>query len=543
MSAIATAPLGRLIGRRGAVALGVTVLLFLSLTVAYPAVVMVRRFAQSEVLVSTDSIIRIAMFTFGQALLSTALTVILALPLAHVVATYRFRFRSAVLAAVLIPFVLPTVVVAVAVKGLLARFGLEVEGISGSLVAILIAHVVFNVSVVVRMVGGYWARLDERTLEAAAALGASPARVFRRVTLPLLRPAVAAAASIVFLFTFTSFGVIVILGGLSRATIETEIYRYAITRNDFGSAGLLAILQIAAVAVMAFANQRLQHRLDAGSSDTTANLGRPVQWGASSAYVVGVVLFTLLILLAPLGALLLRSLMIDGSVGIDHYLALAERPNVLPLSPLRALVNSVLFAAAAAFLAGVVGTIAALAVGAGGRLARAVEVGVLIPLGISAVTLGFGYLIGFTFFELRRSPILVVVAHAVIGIPFVVGAVLPAVRSLDPALLEAGSALGASPRRVLRRIFTPLIRPAVASGAGFAAAVSLGEFGASGFLARGRSSYTAPQAIFGLIGQPAPVLQGRAAALCVLLACVIVVLVIAIDQVRGTASETRGGWL
>ncbi len=126
---------------------------------------------------------------------------------------------AGLLLAVLVPFVLPTVVVAVAVRGLLARFGLEVNGISGSLVAILVAHVVFNVSVVVRMVAGYWASLDQRMLQAAAALGASPARRFRRVTVPLLRPAVMAAASIVFLFTFTSFGVVVILGGLSRATI------------------------------------------------------------------------------------------------------------------------------------------------------------------------------------------------------------------------------------------------------------------------------------------------------------------------------------
>ncbi|NNE94985.1 MAG: iron ABC transporter permease, partial [Acidimicrobiales bacterium] len=100
--------------------------------------------------------------------------------------------------------------------------------------------------------------------------------------------------------------------------------------------------------------------------------------------------------------------------------------------------------------------------------------------------------------------------------------------------------LGAAPRRVAQRVFIPLLRPALAGGIGFAAAVSLGEFGASGFLARGRSSYTAPQAIFGLIGQPAAVLQGQAAALCVLLGVVIVALVVVIDKVRGSQI---GSWL
>ena len=173
-------------------------------------------------------------------------------------------------------------------------------------------------------------------------------------------------------------------------------------------------------------------------------------------------------------------------------------------------------------------------------MSRWVETAVLVPLGISAVTLGFGYLVGFTFLELRSSPVLVIVAHAVIGIPFVVGSVLPAVRALDGSLVDAGSALGAPTKRVIGRIVVPLLRPAVAGGMGFAGAVSLGEFGASGFLARGRTSYTAPQAIFGLIGQPAAVLQGQAAALCVLLGVVIVVLVVAIDRLRGSPV---GSWL
>ena len=86
-------------------------------------------------------------------------------------------------------------------------------GLDQTVGAILIAHVFFNYAVVVRTVGGLWSHLDPRPEEAARMLGASRWRVFREVTLPALRPAIAAAASIVFLFTFTSFGVILILGG------------------------------------------------------------------------------------------------------------------------------------------------------------------------------------------------------------------------------------------------------------------------------------------------------------------------------------------
>ncbi|MFW2381868.1 MAG: ABC transporter permease [Acidimicrobiales bacterium] len=426
-----TTSLGRIVGHRASTAVSLAVLAFLAIAVAYPAVAMVRRFAGDEVLLSAGFTLRLIWFTFFQAALSTVLTVMVALPLAHVLATYRIRFRSAVMAVVLIPFVLPTVVVAVAIRGLLGRFGFTVDGIDGSLLAILMAHVVFNVSVVVRMVGGYWGSLDQRMMEAAAALGASPRRRMRRVTLPLLRPALLAASAIVFLFTFTSFGVIVILGGLSRATVETEIYRFAITRNDFGSAAMLAVIQALAVAAVAFVNQRLQHRIHAPVSGARLPHRRDVASPAARIYVALVMVSTLGLLLSPFLALVLRSFDVDGSFGLDHFTALVERPNVLPVSPLRALANSIVFATAAAVLAGAVGTLAAVAAGTGSRWSRWVEAAVLVPLGISAVTLGFGYLVGFTFFELRRSPVLVIVAHAVIGIPFVVGSVLPALRSLD----------------------------------------------------------------------------------------------------------------
>ena len=81
--------------------------------------------------------------------------------------------------------------------------------------AIVAAHVFFNYAVVVRTVSTLWTHVDPRLEEAARLLGASRWRAFREVTWPLLRPAVTAAASIVFLFTFTSFGTVLILGGPS----------------------------------------------------------------------------------------------------------------------------------------------------------------------------------------------------------------------------------------------------------------------------------------------------------------------------------------
>ena len=153
---------------------------------------------------------RVGWFTLWQASVSTILTLVAAAPLTWAVSTYEFRGRRLATALVTVPFVLPTVVVGTAFLAL---------GVGDSIWAILAAHVFFNLAVVVRTVSTLWSRIDPSIQEAARVLGANEWQVFRQITLPLLRPALAAASSIVFLFTFTSFGVVLILGGFSFATL------------------------------------------------------------------------------------------------------------------------------------------------------------------------------------------------------------------------------------------------------------------------------------------------------------------------------------
>src|SRR5205823_3532137 len=125
---------------------------------------------------------------------------------------------------------------------------------------ILLAHVFYNVSVIVRTVGGFWASLNPHLQETAAVLGANPRRLFFAVTLPLLLPSVTAASLLVFLFCFTSFGVVLILGGLRFATLEVEVYRQAVSLFNLPLAAFLSLVQMALTfGVMAFYT-RLQAR-------------------------------------------------------------------------------------------------------------------------------------------------------------------------------------------------------------------------------------------------------------------------------------------
>ena len=204
----------------------------------------------------------IVWFTLWQAVASTALTLVVGLPAASIVARLSPRRQRLVRALVTVPFVLPTVLVAGAFTEVFAVTGLD-EGalrLRHTVWAILIAHVFFNYAVVVRTVGAFWGGLDPRMEEAARSLGATAWAAFREVTLPRLRPAIASAAAIVFLFSFTSFGVVLILGGPRRATLETEIYRQAVTRTDLETAAALAVVQGVAVLAWVVVSTCLERR-------------------------------------------------------------------------------------------------------------------------------------------------------------------------------------------------------------------------------------------------------------------------------------------
>ena len=477
----------------------------------------------------------IAWFTLWQAVVSTILTLVVGLPAAYVIARYDFPGKAWVRAGVTIPFVLPTVVVATAFLALLGPSGPVGVDLRGTIWAILFAHVFFNVAVVVRTVGSMWERLDPRLEEAAMTLGAGRLRAFREVTLPLLAPAIASAASIVFLFTFTSFGVILILGDLRHATLEVEIWRQTTAFLDLPIAAVLSILQLLAVSAMLLLYSRYQQRraIELNLRPTSETARRPRnsrQWA-----LVAVTLSGLGLLLAgPLVVLVARSLRTNGRFSFDAYRGLGdEASSALFVAPAEAILNSLEFAAAATFVALLIGMMAAAVIAyRSGPATRAFDAMLMLPLGTSAVTIGFGFLVALDApIDLRTSIWLVPIAHALIAIPFVVRTTVPVMRSVRHRLREAASVLGASPSAAWREVDLPIVARAAFVGAGFAFAVSLGEFGATSFIAR-PDSPTLPVAIFRLLGQPGSVTFARAMALATILMVLTAAVVAGIDRLR-----------
>jgi thiamine transport system permease protein len=471
-------------------------------------------------------------FTVWQALASTVLTIAVAFPAAYVLGRYRFRGRGLVGALVVVPFVLPTVVVALAFLALLP------DGVERGWAPILVAHAFFNVAVVVRIVGTFWAGLDPRIGEAAATLGAGPVARLRHIAVPLLAPALAAAAAIVFLFSFTSFGVVLILGGPRYATVEAEIYNQAVRLFDLRAAAVLSIVQLVCVVAAVWVAMRLERRLAVtGQLRPEAETLR-VPRTRREKLVVGASLGGLgLFLGLPLAVLVERSLAVGDGYGLDAYEALGRPTSVLLAAPWEAVVNSIVYAAAATLVAVVVGGLAAFAVAESrGRL---VDTLVLLPLGASAVMLGLGFLIAFDTdpLDFRAATWIVPVAQALVAIPFVVRIVAPTLRSIDPRQREAAALLGASPQRVRREIDLPIVSRGLAVAAAFAFAISLGEFGATVFLAR-PDRPTLPVAIFRFLGRPGEVNVAQAYALAVVLMAMTVISVLLVESVR----TRRGGW-
>jgi thiamine transport system permease protein len=469
-------------------------------------------------------------FTLWQAAVSAALTLLVGLPIAHVLARYSFRGRAAVRAIAVVPFVLPTVVVAAAIEAAFRAVSIDLDR---STAAILAAHVFFNVAIVIRVVGGRWAALDRRPEEAARVLGAPPWAAFRAATLPRLAPVIGSAGVLTFLFSFTSFGVILILGGPRKATIETEIYRNAIFRQEFDVAAVLALIQIVVVAVLSLMSTRLQRRFSKQERGRSRPFQRSISSGLERLHVCVVGVLVAIVIGGPLAALFVASLRTGAGrgLGFTNYRNLFEPVSLLPVSAAEAVATSLQFGAIAAVVAVVVGVTTAFAVTRFGRVGRTIEVAALVPLGVSAVTLGFGYLLAFTVLDLRRSPWLIPVAHAVVGLPFVMASVVPALRAIDQRYREAAALLGAKPSAVLRFVDLPLVRRAALTGGGFAFAISLGEFGATSFLARSDTAFTAPLAIFRLLSQPGDLLRGRALALSVILG-ILVAMVAALAEWR-----------
>ena len=499
-------------------------------------------------------------FTIWQALLSMGLTLLVGLPASFLFARFRFPGKKFLRVLTTLPFILPTVVVAVSFNALIGPKGwlnvllmrwLDLSTppiqILNTLGAILLAHVFYNASVVIRTVGSAWSQLDPRMEQAARVLGASPARVFREVTFPLLKTPIAAAALLVFLFDFTSFGVILLLGGPRFATLEVEIYIQALQMLNLPLSGLLSAIQMICTLLVLIIYTKISSKQSIQLMPRMKGEGeRSPQKTGERIFVVSMIVILISLQLFPLGALALRSIttldanrgergVVDTGLTLAYYqeLFINRRQSLFYVPPIEAMRNSLFYASITVLLSVGMGFLVAYALNARSFVNRILDPLLMLPLGTSAVTLGLGFIVVFNRppVDARSFPLLMPIAHSLVALPFVVRTLQPALSSIPNSLRQAAAVMGASPWRVWLEVDLPILARAVVVGAIFSFTISLGEFGATTFLSRPEMP-TMPVAIFRFISQPGALNYGQALAMSTLLMMVCAAGILIMDYFR-----------
>ena len=503
------------------------------------------RFNQGWQFFSWDQLTRPLGFTLWQAFLSTLLTLLIGLPAAYLFARFDFPGRKGLRTVSLLPFILPTVVVATAFNTLIGPrgwlnillmnlFNLSSQPINllNSLSAILLAHVFYNTSIVIRMVGNALTRLNPHYDEAARVLGANSWRVFKEVSFPLLMPSILGAALLVFLFDFTSFGVVLMLGGPQYATMEVEIYNQAMNRLNLPMAGLLSIVQLAFTLIITLLQNQVNNpRYGKAALSSERNTLVKPKTRLQKLTIVLLSLLVIILFVTPILSLVSRSLVtfeatrgergeIETGLTFRYYSELFQNRtgSIFYANPLAAVRNSLVFSLLTMLIATSLGLVSAYALASSGKFTRWLEPLFMLPLGASAVILGLGFLITFNRSPWNSGPfpMLIPIAHSLIALPFAIRTILPAIRGIPNSLREVARVMGAKPWKVFREVDFPVLLRSIIVSLAFSFTISLGEFGASSFLSSPQTP-TIPVLIYRYISQPGALNYGQALAMSTLL--------------------------
>jgi thiamine transport system permease protein len=318
---------------------------------------------------------------------------------------------------------------------------------------------------------------------------------------------------------------------------------------DLPAAAFLSVIQLVFTGLLLLGYTRLQAAMSLTLRLAPASLAarRPRgvgQWSLVLVFGVGVTAA----LIVPLVLLAAASFGAPGGFDVDSWLALFRNTtrSLFWTPPSVAAGNSLLFSACAILLSLLVGIPAAFVLSRprGGPTGvrtlpfDLLELLFLLPLGASAVTLGFGFIVSLDRppIDLRASLLLVPIAHALVALPLVTRSVAAPLASLDPRLREAAAVLGAGPARARWEIDLPILRRALLGAAAFAFTVSLGEFAATALLARPEFT-TLPLAIYRFLQRPGELNRGQAFAMSTLLMAACAAGIAAIERTRSRGTE------
>ncbi|MEX2690400.1 MAG: ABC transporter permease [Candidatus Njordarchaeum guaymaensis] len=460
------------------------------------------------ILFRSSTVISAIFFSFWIAIISTIFSVILGVPLAYILTKYDFKGKDIFTALIMVPFVLPGIVVGFAFLTLYGTYGYFTQlfyfltghriilgrGIPG----ILLAHIFYNAPMVALITTSVWRRIDPEIEESAEILGSKGFYKFIRIILPLIYPGILSAAVLTFIFCFTSFEIVLLLGGPFYRTIEVQIYSYYLTFFDFNLAAALAFLQIIFISIMVLVylkvveNVTQIRKMGKTGVIRTKSLFKGVLNRDKVDIIMAVFLISFLVfMVSPLIAIFLSAFHdpITGRYTLQGWYSLfsTKYNTYLGAAPIVAPINSILYSIFAGTLTLILSIATAYQLWLRKRLSIIFGVTTFIPVAVSRITIGLGIISAFgPLGILATDPRpLIIIAHTFIAYPFSTRALLNGLYKLDPEILDAAKVLGASTAQRIKKIDIPLIAPSIALAVALAFATSLGEFASTTLLYRG----------------------------------------------------------
>ena len=465
-------------------------------------------------------------FSLLEGLASTVLTVALGVPLAWAFGRYQWKNLQLKRALLFLPFVTPPIVAAVGFLALLSpdgflhRLGFDLHAESGFMrflsersgweepghfVALVVAHVWFNLSLMIRFVEPVVAQLDPAWEEQLALLpaGRSKQNRLQHLWIPVLGPATLVAATYTFFFSFTSFALVKWLAP-SANTMESLLgemggtagiagYRVETSLAVLGIATLQMLLMLAML-VLAGRFER-QHSQVLSMHHEVANRARhgrpprPLTW-----FVNG----TIVLLLAPLVSVVIASFRVTTRSGSGYSSSWtlegwkrAWSGDLSTVPVLEALTNSLTYAGLAVLVAlplgyAVASCLVTLRLQGRKRLAGVLDSLCMLPLSMSAVMVGLGMVAGILrwFPDMFTFPYLPVLPHVMLVLPFVIRLMVPAIERIDPMFAEQASLLPLSSVAFWWHARGSFLLVPATMAASLCLAFSMGEFGATFLVVR-----------------------------------------------------------
>ncbi|MDX9870184.1 MAG: iron ABC transporter permease, partial [Candidatus Cloacimonadales bacterium] len=403
-------------------------------------------------------------FTFKQAILSLFFTLLIGLPITLVFSYYDFPFKDKIRAVLMVPFVLPGISVALGfilfygqqgfVNKILSFFNLNIQ-ILYSLKAILMAHVFYNVPLLVKMLCDTLESFNSNLIISSRTLGANRFISFFKVTIPCIMPALINVSVLIFLYCFMSFGIVLVLGDIKYTTIEVNIFIFVkhLLETEKGIAlsciqVLISLIMLTLSSIFTKKNERVL-----GLTKGPKQLSTPLFKKINSLKVISIIVLSLFLvfIISPLLSIFVYSfktflLFLTKLFQFDPYIGTYTYQPIL---------NSVILGSLVALISLIISLLFRISL-SHCKYRKAIESLILLPLGISGITFSLGYL--FIFKSAMHKPfILLVIAQSIICLPFCYSSISAAIDSVGINLIHSAQSLGAGMKKTYIKVVLPLI--------------------------------------------------------------------------------------